>query len=202
MKFRELKAVINRYPGRHDWIAISIGLGTDALILVVVFAVLIILLAVCAKATLVEGYDDAEPWEESIEYYVRKYGGRTQQEVPVVEITVSSVSNADNDYVEPDNGYVESGERYYYGRCWITHYCPCERCCGKSDGITASGAYATEGWTVACGGLPFGTLVEIGGHTYCVEDRGVGAYAIDIFVSDHQRALELGAYWADVWIVD
>lgn len=32
MKFSELKTVINRCSGRHDWIAITIGLGTDALI--------------------------------------------------------------------------------------------------------------------------------------------------------------------------
>lgn len=32
MKFKELKEVINRHTGRHDKIAISIGLGTDAII--------------------------------------------------------------------------------------------------------------------------------------------------------------------------
>lgn len=32
MKFKELKQVINRHPGRHDWISISIGLGVDAVI--------------------------------------------------------------------------------------------------------------------------------------------------------------------------
>lgn len=32
MKFGELKTVINRYPGRHDWISVSIGLGVDAVI--------------------------------------------------------------------------------------------------------------------------------------------------------------------------
>lgn len=170
-----------------------------AVILVIIFAALIVLLAISAKATLIPELADAEPWEESIADYVAKYGNRPVQEIPVVEVTVSTTSSGD--YVEPDNDYVESGERYYYGRCWITHYCPCSRCCGKSDGITASGTYATEGWTVACGGLPFGTLVEINGHTYCVEDRGVGSMAIDIFVGDHDRALELGAYYADVWIV-
>lgn len=32
MKFGELKKVINRHAGRHDKIAITIGLGTDAVI--------------------------------------------------------------------------------------------------------------------------------------------------------------------------
>lgn len=32
MRFKALKEIINRHPGRHDKIAISIGLGTDAII--------------------------------------------------------------------------------------------------------------------------------------------------------------------------
>lgn len=32
MKFKELKTVINRHKGRLDWLAITIGLGTDAMI--------------------------------------------------------------------------------------------------------------------------------------------------------------------------
>lgn len=32
MTFGELKQVINRHPGRHDKIAIAIGLGNDAII--------------------------------------------------------------------------------------------------------------------------------------------------------------------------
>lgn len=32
MRFSELKQVINRHPGRHDKIAITIGLGNDAII--------------------------------------------------------------------------------------------------------------------------------------------------------------------------
>ena len=32
MKFGELKQVINRNPGRHEWVAVTIGLGTDAVI--------------------------------------------------------------------------------------------------------------------------------------------------------------------------
>ena len=32
MKFKELKEIINRCKGRHDKIAISIGIGNDAII--------------------------------------------------------------------------------------------------------------------------------------------------------------------------
>ena len=163
-----------------------------------VVLLLVILLAVTARATLLPELAEEEPWEENADYYVAKYGSRPEPEPEREENTSSVTAMA----VTPSpQGEGSPAGATYYGRCWITHYCPCSKCCGKSDGITASGTCATEGWTVACGGLPFGTLIEIGGHTYCVEDRGVGAMAIDIFVEDHQRALEMGAYWADVWIV-
>lgn len=90
----------------------------------------------------------------------------------------------------------------YYGVCRITFYCPCSRCCGKDDGITASGVPATPGRTVANGVLPYGTRVLIEGHEYVVEDRGVSGDQFDIFVSDHQEALERGLYYADVYIIE
>lgn len=96
----------------------------------------------------------------------------------------------------------EDRPMYFYGTCTITHYCPCAQCCGKSDGITASGVPATVNHTVANGSLPFGTRLLINGQEYVVEDRGVGAYTIDIFVGGHQEAWNLGMYQADVYILD
>lgn len=92
--------------------------------------------------------------------------------------------------------------KHLYSNCKITHYCPCDTCCGKSDGITASGVPAQVGRTVACGGLPFGTKLLINGQRYVVEDTGVGEFEIDIFVGDHQEALNKGVYYADVYIID
>lgn len=89
----------------------------------------------------------------------------------------------------------------YFGNCRITFYCPCSACCGSWGNATASGAMPTARWTVANGSLPFGTLVEIDGHTYCVEDRGVGGDQFDIFVNDHSEALARGLYYTDVYIV-
>lgn len=90
----------------------------------------------------------------------------------------------------------------YYGECRITFYCPGSCCCGQWAGApTASGATPTAGWTVANGSLPFGTQVVIDGHTYCVEDRGVGSDQFDIFVNDHSEALARGLYYTDVYLV-
>lgn len=75
-------------------------------------------------------------------------------------------------------------------------YCPCAKCCGKTNGITASGTKATAGRTVAMPkGYSFGTKIEIKGMgTYTVEDRGgaITGNKIDIFFNTHQEALNFG----------
>ena len=45
----------------------------------------------------------------------------------------------------------------------LTAYCPCSACCGKNDGITATGTVATEGRTVAVDPtvIPYGTSIEV-----------------------------------------
>lgn len=64
----------------------------------------------------------------------------------------------------------------YLGRYWITGYDICEECCGKTDGITASGAVAQVGRTIAAPReIPFGTTLYIEGiGERVVEDRGGG----------------------------
>lgn len=84
----------------------------------------------------------------------------------------------------------------------ITYYCSCTKCCGpNAKGITASGKKVQEGM-VAMKGVPFGTKIEINGKQYVVEDRGVGAGCVDVYVSSHQKALELGRHKAEVKIYD
>lgn len=91
----------------------------------------------------------------------------------------------------------------YYGSCRITFYCAGPCCCGAyATGITASGAPVQANHTVASGDLPFGTRLMIDGQEYVVEDRGVGAQQIDIFVWSHQEALDRGLYYTDVYIID
>lgn len=90
----------------------------------------------------------------------------------------------------------------YCGAYKTTGYCPCRKCCGKSDGITASGAHVQEGRTVATGKeFPFGTKLLINGHIYTVEDRGVKNGCIDIYYSDHQRAWNHGVQYHEVYVL-
>ena len=78
----------------------------------------------------------------------------------------------------------------------LTAYCPCVKCCGKSDGITASGTQATAGRTVAVDTrlIPYGTEISIDGNIYVAEDCGgkVKGYTIDVFFNSHEEALNFG----------
>lgn len=84
---------------------------------------------------------------------------------------------------------------YYTVTFETTAYCACSKCCGKSDGITASGTYATAGRTIAApSNYAFGTEIEINGNVYVVEDRGgaIKGNRIDIFFDSHSAANNYG----------
>jgi 3D (Asp-Asp-Asp) domain-containing protein len=85
----------------------------------------------------------------------------------------------------------------------LTAYCSCSKCCGKSDGITASGKKAKANHTVATDkSIPYGTELYINGNTYIVEDRGVKGNVIDIFFDSHEEALNFGVKYAKVFEVN
>lgn len=93
----------------------------------------------------------------------------------------------------------------------VTHYDCCIACCGKTDGITASGLRATPGVTVAVDPavIPLGAdvLVDYGDgtglHYYRADDVGgaVKGNHIDLCVESHEKADELGRRQATVWWV-
>ena len=87
----------------------------------------------------------------------------------------------------------------------ITAYCPCTECCGiYSDGITADGSYATEGVTVAADTsvLPFGSIIQINGEEYEVQDRGgaIQGNRIDIYFDNHETAETYGVQYHEVFV--
>ena len=93
----------------------------------------------------------------------------------------------------------------------ITHYDICVRCCGKVDGITASGVRATPYTTVAVDPsvIPLGAdvLVDYGDgaglRRYRAEDTGgaIKGNRIDLCVSSHVEAQQLGRRTATVYWV-
>lgn len=83
----------------------------------------------------------------------------------------------------------------FQGYFTLTYYCACQKCCGKTNGITAWGTKATAGRTIATSSkYAFGTKLVINGHTYVVEDRGgaIQGNKIDVYVDSHSEALKLG----------
>jgi 3D (Asp-Asp-Asp) domain-containing protein len=76
-----------------------------------------------------------------------------------------------------------------------TAYCSCVKCCGKSDGITASGVKVHPG-TLAVDPkvIPFGTQVYIEGMGWFIaEDTGnFSGKRIDIYMETHEKALQFG----------
>lgn len=86
----------------------------------------------------------------------------------------------------------------------LTAYCPCARCCGKCDGITATGTKATAGRTISVdpSKIPYGTEVIINGHTYIAEDCGgaINGNRIDIYFDSHTEALKFGIQYANVYV--
>ena len=100
--------------------------------------------------------------------------------------------------------YTESGKRTL--ECVITAYCHCAKCCGKTDGITASGDKATEGVTIAMDkSMPFGTKIYIDGvGERIVQDRGgaIKGNRIDLYFDSHQEALNFGRQTKQVTILN
>ena len=87
----------------------------------------------------------------------------------------------------------------------VTGYCACVKCCGKINGITASGTKATAGRTIAASGqFAFGTKLLINGTTYTVEDRGgaIKGNKIDVYFNTHAEALQWGVKYLPVQVVN
>lgn len=97
----------------------------------------------------------------------------------------------------------DNSDGTYLGTWTITAYCGCPICCGDWSGSpTASGAWPSEGWTVACGSLPFESIVYIEGlGTRCVEDRGVYGDWIDVYFEDHDAADSFGMQELEVYLI-
>jgi 3D (Asp-Asp-Asp) domain-containing protein len=112
---------------------------------------------------------------------------------------------------EKEEKIVESSKEEEYhshtvslGTYKITAYCGCAKCCGKTDGITASGTHVTAGRTIAAPKeIPFGTQIIINGHTYTVEDRGgaIKGNRIDIYFDTHEEALKFGVQYVEIFKV-
>ncbi len=91
------------------------------------------------------------------------------------------------------------------GTFTLTAYDPCMICCGKTDGITATGTKGMTGRTIAVDPsvIPYGSRVLIGGYVYIAEDTGsaiVGKH-IDLFMDTHEIAMGFGKRQGQVFLI-
>ena len=105
-------------------------------------------------------------------------------------------------------------ENRIYCKFEVSFYCGCYDCTQNGNLQTASGEYAVEGITIAAPrDIPFGSQVYIEelGQTYAVQDRGgyieytYDEYGnlvmrLDVYISDHNRALEYGRFYSEGYI--
>lgn len=128
--------------------------------------------------------------------------GWISKETEIVEVIVErpveyiEIQNTNYD-IEPTPTYTEM-------QIVATAYCPCVKCCGKNDGITATGVKAKANRTVAADPniLPYGTEILCGMGEFVVEDCGgaIKGNRVDFFFDTHEEALKFGRKEFSIWV--
>lgn len=156
--------------------------------------------------------DEDLPLTEQHSYEVQ-YSDNLSGEVKI-ESDVKKLSAEDSNdpkynilatYPEPLQSYEHSA------KFKVTHYCGCSKCCGSWSSGSESVAYGCKGdklvsnYSIATDPkiIPYGTILhDSEGNEYIAQDTGSGVkgYHIDLFVGNHQEALNLGVktielYW-------
>lgn len=107
--------------------------------------------------------------------------------------------------------------KIYLGEFALTAYCPCEKCCGEygvnrpideNGDLIVYGAYGQRleaGVSIATDPnvIGFNQDVYINGVVYKAHDTGgnINGNQIDIYMADHDEAVEFGVQYADVYLI-
>lgn len=108
-------------------------------------------------------------------------------------------------------------DKIYLGEFVLTAYCPCEKCCGQygvnrpmdeNGDLIVYGAYGERleaGVSIAADPnvIGFNQEVYINGFVYKAHDTGgnIRGNQIDIYMTDHDEAVEFGVQYADVYLI-
>lgn len=128
--------------------------------------------------------------------------GWVSKETKVVEVNITRPI----EYIKLENIDYEPEPTPTYKEMTViaTAYCPCEKCCGKTDGITATGVKAKENRTIAADPniLPYGTEILCGMGEFVVEDCGgsIKGNRVDFFFDNHEEALKFGRQEFTIWV--
>lgn len=112
----------------------------------------------------------------------------------------------------------ETVGKIYLGEFVLTAYCPCEKCCGQygvnrptdeNGDLIVYGAYGQRleaGVSIAADPnvIGFNQEVYINGLVYKAHDTGgnIKGNVIDIYMTDHDEAVEFGVQYADVYLIE
>lgn len=125
-------------------------------------------------------------------------------DVPATTVCYLDPEEAENELIEA----ALLAKAHKLERVTVTHYCTCERCCGWSTGIAASGRMATPGVSIGVDPsvIPLGAdvLIDYGDgelHYMRADDTGncVKGNHIDVCVDSHEEAVQAGVKTATVW---
>jgi len=132
---------------------------------------------------------------------------KTYEDLFKPEITSEQVNYMAKEEKTVENNFQDNDDRIYLGNFKITHYCACKKCCGaNAQGITASGKRVEEGKTIAVDTkvIKMGSHVYIDGYgEYEAQDTGsaIKGNIIDVYVADHNQALQMGVQYKDVYLL-
>ena len=152
--------------------------------------------------------------ENGLKEVIYRIKYQNEEEIEKEEISSKILKEPKNKIIEVQTRQVTSrsntsrtsgGQTISSGTYIVTAYCSCSKCCGKTNGMTASGTKATAGRTVAApSNFAFGTKLKINGKIYVVEDRGgaIQGNRIDIYMSSHTQALAWGKRTCTVEVVN
>lgn len=123
----------------------------------------------------------------------------------IIKKPINKIVEVQTKTVTSRSSYIRGTTTAKSGIYKVTAYCSCAKCCGKTNGITASGVKATANHTIAAPStFAFGTKVVINGTTYVVEDRGgaIQGNRIDVYMNSHQEALRWGVRYLQLDIIE
>ena len=128
--------------------------------------------------------------------------GWVSKETEVVEVNITRPIIRVNQPIEQKEP--EPTPTYKEMQVVATAYCPCVKCCGKSDGITATGVKAKANHTIAADPnvLPYGTEILCGMGEFVVEDCGgaIKGNRVDFFFDTHEEAVKFGRQEFTIWV--
>ena len=132
------------------------------------------------------------------------------------ESTEATEQTETTEQTEPTETTTNPSSPVSLGKFKLTAYCPCSECCGKwanNRPVDENGneiVYGSTGEILVAGisiavdpnVIAYGTEVIINGHTYKAQDCGNGIEGndIDIYMLDHDDAIEFGVQYAEVFL--